>query len=357
MKESQFEEILKEKWSTRDDFYAPLSLENITLEMTLPAPSTPTVDVSFVIAWLEKRIQFIGEFKSTATPRTVRAPIEQIETIARKVSPDLQPALIVPYLSSGIVTQLEGTTVSGFDLNGNYIVQTPQMVALRLDQPNEYPTSRDIKKVYTYNSSIVGRFLLRENRKFEQVNEINEGIQQLGGGISLSTVSKVLKGLADDLIIEKRRGCIRVLQATELMQRLIDGYRPPRIDGEWKLNLPGGDMASQREFLEKTPDFNGWLWSGATSAPAYATTTPPGVRTVYTPRRLPTSNPLSEYEDNRFYNVVLQQTEDAYAYFDRREYLASPIESCLALAQLDKRERQVAREIEASILEKFNGNY
>lgn len=356
MKDIQFRKILEDKWLASDVIYAPLRVENIVFEMRLPTSSAPVVDISFVIDWLEKRIQFIAQIESTATPRSVREPIEQIQGIAGQTSPNSQPALIVPYLSSRIVEQLERTGVSGFDLNGNYYVQTPELVALRLDMPNEYPTSRDIKKVYTYNSSIVGRFLLRKNREFEQVNEINEGIQELGGGISLSTVSKVLKGLADDLIIEKRRGFIRVLQPRELMQCLIDGYRPPRIGGEWKLKLPE-DIAGQRTTLEQALGPNEWLWDGETSAPAYATTTPPTIRTAYTPRRLSSTNPLREYEDSRFYNVVLQQTDDSYPYFDRRGYLASPVESCLAMAQLDKRARQIAREIEASILEKFNGDY
>lgn len=351
MQELQFQQILQDTWSTSRDMYSPLRVEDFTFEPTTPDGST--ADVVFTLQWREKRLSFTGKLKSSATPRSMMQAIERTQPLGERDAPESLPALLLPYLSSGIVEQLEGADVSAFDLNGNFFIQSPEFVAIRVDQPNAYPTSRDIKKIYTYNSSIVGRFLLRKNRTFAQVNEIYEGIQELGGGISLSTLSKVLKGLADDILIEKERGAIRVLQAQELMQNLKDGYRPPRVREEWKLKLPD-DMSAQREIFNEALGEEGWMWSGESSAPAYAATTSPALRKAFTPKHLSANAPLREFESPRFYNVILQQTDDAYVYFDRRDKLASPIESCLALAQLDKRERQIARQIESSILESFD---
>ncbi|RDV37687.1 hypothetical protein DV096_11225 [Bradymonadaceae bacterium TMQ3] len=354
MKELQFKQILQDTWSNSRDMYAPLRVEDFTFEPTIAGEST--ADVVFTLQWRGRTLSFMGELKSSATPRSMMQAMERTQYPGGGESPETLPALLLPYLSPGIVEQLERADVSAFDLNGNFFIQSPDFVAIRVDRPNAYPTSRDIKKIYTYNSSIVGRFLLRKNRTFEQVNEIYESIQELGGGISLSTLSKVLKGLADDILIEKEFGAIRVLQAQELMQNLIDGYRPPRVREEWKLKLPD-DISAQRKIFNMALGEEGWMWSGESSAPAYVATTSPALGKVFTPKHLSTNNPLQEFESQRFYNVILQQTDDAYVYFDRRDKLASPIESCLALSQLDKRERQIAGQIKYSILERFDDRF
>lgn len=350
----QFEKMIRDKWTTSPDLYSPLRLATVDFERRLQtsAGDEVEVDIVFEVTWQKKQVRFFGEAKPNATPRSVRFAMEKSQQIAQLGIPADQPALVLPYLSPGIVEELDGSGVSALDLCGNYLIQTPDLLAIRLDQPNEYPTSRDIKKIYSYNSSIVGRFLLREDRRFEQVNEIYEGIQERGGGISLSTVSKVLKGLADDLMIEKTKECIRVLQPRELLARLKAGYRSPRDQMTFKLKLPD-NLGGQQEILTEVLGKEGWIWSGTTSAQAYATTTPPTTTTVYTPELLTSTNPLRKYENERFYNCIIKQTNDAFAYFDRNGFWSSAVETCLALSQLDKREREIARTIEESILVEF----
>ena len=281
-----------------------------------------------------------------ATPRKVRNLLahDQLRSPLRVAA---EPLILVPYLSAGIAQQLERFGFSGIDLNGNYLILTSDLVAVRLDRPNEYPESRDIKKIYSYNSSIVGRFLLTTDRTFEQVKEIDEGISERGGGISLSTVSKVLKGLNEDMIISKTRDAIRLLQPRKLLDRLCDGYHAPRVDRELMLKLP---TTSRDALVTEALGEGGWTWSGDTSAEAYAATTPPGVRVAYTRRIHASRASLREFEDTRFYNCVLKQTNDDFVYFDSRRQWASPIETYLALMQLDKREREIAQRIREDVI-------
>jgi hypothetical protein len=57
--------------------------------------------------------------------------------------------------------------------------------------------------------------------------------------MSLSTVSKVLKTLQEDLIIS-REDAIRLLQPDKLLQKLSENYAPPNIMERIRLKVPKG---------------------------------------------------------------------------------------------------------------------
>jgi hypothetical protein len=322
--------------------YAPLHFENV--QFPLQERGADGADATCELVWAGRRVRCSLEFEARATPRRIADALVRME---RGVAREAEPVMVVPYLSSGIAEQLQEARVSGIDLSGNYLILTDELVAVRLDQPNAYPRSRDIKKIFSYDSSIVGRFLLVEDRVFEQVNEIYEGILERGGGISLSTVSKVLKGLDEEMIISKRRGEIRLLQPEKLLERLRDGYRDPRVVGRLELGLPEGEEDSTLAEILGDSD---WMWSGESSAESYVSTTRPRPRTVYTRRALSAMDSLREFEDHRFYNCIVEQTRDDFVYFDQRGQWAAPVQAYLALCQMDKREREVARSIRDHVI-------
>ena len=196
------------------------------------------VDATFDLVWKGQSISFLAEVKSRSVARLVHNAISQLRDIVQSADKSSYPVVIVPHLSNSIVEELQRADISGLDLNGNYFIVTPELLAIRLDQPNQYPESRPIKKIYSNKSSLVGRFLLAEARTFEQVNEIHRGIRDRKGDLSLSTVSKVLSRLDEELLIKKGRGQIRVLQPKTLLDRLRDGYRTPDIQDTIKVKLP-----------------------------------------------------------------------------------------------------------------------
>lgn len=349
MNEAELLEIFRREVVGTADLYAPLEIGNFKAEHQFEDSNNTLRQAAALVElrWRGRAIWFAPTPKGQATPKLIRNILAhgRGQLVASELS--AEPAFLVPHLSDGIARELEEYGVSGLDLNGNYLILTDDLVAVRLDQPNAYPQSRDIKKVYSYNSSIVGRFLLVEKREFEQVNEIFEGIQERGGGISLSTVSKVLKGLDEEMIISKKRGEIRLLQPEKLLDRLRDGYREPRTRRRIELKLPEGEAAS---ILTERLGPENWVWSGEAAAEAYAATTPVKVRTAYTKELATARDELREFEDSRFYNCVLEQSDDAYVYFDRREEWASPVEAYLALSQMDKREREIARSIRGNVI-------
>ena len=328
------------------ELFAPLEV----LDADFDAEGLPA-DALLEMGYRGKSYQFLVEVKRRTAPSIVKVAIWEVRGLGDRGARN--PMIMVPHLSSTIVGLLEETGVSGLDLNGNYLLQLDDLVAIRLDRKNEYVESRDIKKVYAGDSSIVGRFLLREPGEFTQVTKVHEAIGALGGDISLSTVSKVLSALQEDLVIEKRGGRIRVLQAAELLAHLVDGYQPPRTGETLPLKLTD-EGAAIRNTLDQELGAGNWVWDGPTSAEHYTVTTPTRTHAAYTradPRAL---DRLRPFEEPRFYNCVVKRTKKSFVYFDSRAPWSSPLECYLTLMQMDKREREIAERLREEILQSFS---
>jgi hypothetical protein len=118
-----------------------------------------------------------------------------------------------------------------------------------------------------------------------------------------------------------------------------------------KLKLPAPGVNAVQNFGKVLPPSIAWVLSGESSVERYAVTTPGEVATVYATD----FGPLEQYETDRFFNVILKKTLDSFPYFDVRERTglrwSSPVQSYLELSKLDKRERELAGIVRASILE------
>jgi hypothetical protein len=145
--------------------------------------------------------------------------------------------LFMPFLSERQLQELEREGLSGIDLCGNGVVVVPDGLAVfRSGGKNRFPSSALIKNSYRKNSSMVGKiFLLFAG--YEAVREIRTKINQRNllvtrwdkKPMSLSTVSKALKTLEDDLIIT-REGAIHLLQPDKLLEKLRENYETVYFD-------------------------------------------------------------------------------------------------------------------------------
>lgn len=324
----------------------------LPLEVRTVKPQTGAgrrFDAEVILGWGSRAVAFLAEIKARTAPKLVIEAISRLKSLAGKRDNVL---LVVPFLSKTIIELLEREGVSGLDLSGNYFIQTPDMVAIRLDRGNQFPESQPIKKVFSGNSSLVGRLLLTEKRRFTSVNEVFIEIRRRGGSLSLSAVSKVLAALDRDLIIEKSRESITLLQPEKLLDRLAAEYRPPKLFGSMKLKLPSGKGGGPAEKPDLGESFSGtaWVLTGESSASRYGITSETGVLSVY----MPESGNFSKFEDERFYNVLVRQTADSFVYFDiQDDRWASPVQCYLELTQLGKREQEIAGTIRESILGKL----
>ena len=335
------------KIESQKDLYAPLQITVLKVPSAEGLGYRP--DAEIILTLQNRNVAFLAEIKTRTAPKIIAESLWRIRNAAVPAGQNF--LLIVPYLSPTIIELLNRERVSGIDLNGNYLIQVPDLVAMRLDRKNRFPESQPIKNIFAGGSSLVGRLFLAANRRFTSVNEVFSGIKQLGGSLSLSAVSKVLKGLEEELIIEKGPAGIILLQPAKLLQKLGENYRTPRVPEPLKLKVPGVNSPAGLKALDGLAG-TGWVFSGESSARRYAVMADDAVLKIY----LTDYSPLLKYQDDRFYNVLALKTDDLFAYFDAREEdglrWASPVQCWLELSRLDKREREIADTVRDAILGK-----
>jgi len=346
LSQDRFVRLLREQVN-KEDAYGPLRTEECqSFDKRRP-------DFEVMVSWRDRDVSFVAEIKTRSAPRQVKEALRELQERWDR-SRGENALLALPHLSPSVADLLEETGLSGIDLNGNYVLQTDDFVAIRLDQENKYKESGGIKNVFRGTSSIVCRYLLHESGPHEGVSQIHEGIQSLDGRASLSTVSKVLSTLSDELIIEKGDH-IRVLQPEKLLMNLRDQYQPPETVESVPLDLPE-DREAREDLLTELLGGALWVWGGEPSAERYATTTPVQEDEAYT-RELPLDEALIEkYKDKRFYNCVLHESRDDFVYFGHDGHWASDVQTYLDLTQGDKREREIAQDLQERILSRFDAN-
>jgi hypothetical protein len=303
----------------------------------------PRPDAHVDVMWEDRVFRFVAEVRVQATPRTFRNAVELARTFADESG--LQPMLLTSFLSPDRLEALQSRGVSGVDLCGNGVVIVPgDVLVLRTGHPNRYPADRTIRNIYQGASSLVARVFL-VCPSFDSVQDVMDEVGRRGGQVSLSTVSKVLKVLEEDLVIGRDGRKSTLLQPAELLDRLANAYRPPVIAARGQYRwiadpddlLPGLTDAADRLVL-----------TGAASVERYAVM--PGEKTV---RCYCASIESIERmfagrieESSRFPDLELIETRDPTVFFDHRQTgglaTASPTQSWLELQAGDKRQRDAA---------------
>ncbi|MBI5597679.1 MAG: hypothetical protein HY928_16450 [Elusimicrobia bacterium] len=340
-------EVLDALSQARERF-SPLQLESITAE-----PRAQRFDARVTIAWRGCVVPFMAEIKTRSAPKMVADAVMRLRAIRNEQSAEC--LLIVPYLSKAIVEILERERMNAIDLNGNYFIQTRQMLAIRLDRPNEYRESQSIRNIFSGYSSLVGRLFLTGRRTFPSVNAVWAAIREKGGELSLSAVSKVLAGFERELIIEKSRSEIRLIQPDKLLKSLEEGYRLPKVVATMRCKLPGLGQPMPVQLINLIPNAK-WMIAGENSASRYEISASSGPLNVYIagPRLPGQADLLRVYEEDRFPNVTFRWLEAAFPLFDARSFeavdWASPVQCCLELSRLGKREQEAAAGIRQAIL-------
>lgn len=310
----------------------------------------------FVAArWRGKEFSFVAEYKSSSTPRTIEMAIYQARRYAE--ASQYLPMLIVPYLSPDALDRLAEEEVSGIDLSGNGMVVVPGEWFIRsTGAKNHFPTSAPIKNVYRGTSSLVARVFFSQPR-FSSVQEILGEIQRRGGKATLSTVSKALSGLEEDLLIGRERA-IRLLQPERLLDRLLDNHRAPvgrsrrtiRVTDRQHGLLQFADNARQTG-----ASVIGYLPSRYVVMPGSE-----DIVRVYASSIEEITRGVELEENSRFPNMELVETEEQAVYFDPVEdegfLWTSPLQTYLMLASGDKREREVAQQLRPDLVRGARGD-
>jgi hypothetical protein len=265
--------------------------------------------------------------------------------------------LFMPFLSERQLKELEREGISGIDLCGNCVVVYPGTFSVfRSGGKNRFPSSAAIKNIYRKNSSMVGRgFFVYSD--FQTVQDIRATINQRNPLVnrwnkkpmSLSTVSKVLKTMVEDLIIT-RTETIRLLQSDKLLEKLRENYNPPVVKERIRLKIP----ENNKSILKLLSDLSQQLElpliaSGTSSVTRYTVMQRGDLLTVYCPNVEMLLERLPRSQSDRFPNLELLDTEDEPVYFDARQedgfWWASPLQVYMELMVGDKRDQETAEQL------------
>jgi hypothetical protein len=309
------------------------------------------IDGILEVEYEGKIIRLVLKLKNRTAPSIIENGIISLMQIKNlKKFSEYIPALYVPYLSVSIISRLKETNISGLDMNGNYYLISPELVAIRLDKKNDFKEQSPIKKIYSRNSSVVVRYLLKEKNVKNNLSFIAESIERRGFKLSFGTISKVLKSLEEELMILRNNGDIKVIQPEILLDKLVKGYQRPREIEKIYLKLPE-DRSEAAITLNQIIGIGKWIWTGESSVSQYASTTPSTRFSIYALSDFVKDDLLDQYVDNKFYNYELYSTNDQYVFFDSENNYASNIQTYVELSYLDKREKEIAIDIKEDILD------
>lgn len=324
-------------------------------QATGPAAAALFVDV----AWESDRFEFAAEAKTRSTPRVIQDAVHQARRWALETG--RLPMVVVPYLAEQRLDFLAEEGVSGLDLCGNGLITVPGRVLLRRSgQPNSYPESRPSRFAYRGATSLVPRVFLRRP-EFLAVGRILAEITAAGGSVALSTVSKALTKMADDLIIDRADGRISLVQPDKLLDALAKDFAAPKADRTVQLGTPVSlqeifRLARQSSASSRTVRT---VLSGSSSQDRYAGGLRADVPVIYTNDLDALKISLGDAwkTTDRFANLTVIETPDPTPFFDARTgdgdiMFASPVQTYLELtAGGDKRDQQMAKQVRARILE------
>ena len=175
-----FEQLVFDLFERDRDLYAPLEIRGAERSTVGRDKLGGTVR----IAWQGREVEFQIEIKSRTAPKIIQQALWNLKPLSlaeRKAF-----LLVVPYITPRIREMVELEGVNCLDVNGNYLIQNPAFLAIRLDRKNRFPESAPIKKIYSGNSSQVGRLLLSKKQTFTSVNEVFEAVNRTGVPLSLS---------------------------------------------------------------------------------------------------------------------------------------------------------------------------
>jgi len=333
------------------------------LEGQLEVDGNRRLDALVEASWRKGKARFAVECKALSTPRAFQDGLNLLKI--SRLRKGYSPMLFMPFLNERQLEELEREGISGMDLCGNGVVVVPGIFAVfRSGGKNRFSSSAPIKNIYRKNSSMVGRvFLVRSGYDTVQeiCSEINRRNLLVNGWdkkpMSLSTVSKVLKALEEDLIIT-RKDTICMLQPDKLLEKLDENFVLPSIKERLRLKVPEDQGPLRKLLLNLSQKLDLPLAaSGMSSVGQYAVMQRGDMLSVYCPCIEKLLSLLPGSQTDRFPNLELIETDDETVYFDSRNngdfQWASPVQVYLELMTGDKRDKETAEQVMSYILNNY----
>jgi hypothetical protein len=207
------------------DKYAPLTIKRFGEQISLPEGYRVDAIIEFSIQ-NGPSFEAVVEFAPVPTPRNILRRAQQLaDYFSKYKKPKTVPLVIAPYIDTKQAKILGDKGISWIDLSGNmYIRVSNQIYIERTGRRNRFPDTAPIKKIFQGTSSLVSRALLLKPEGFSSLYEVVDFINERNASITLSTVSKVLKSLEEELLIDKSKSTISVTNREKLLEKLTESY-------------------------------------------------------------------------------------------------------------------------------------
>jgi hypothetical protein len=205
---------------------APLMVKSMTEQTSLPDGCNIDVFIEFSIQ-NGPSFRTVVEIVPVATPQNILMGAQLLKAY---VSKDEQagkiPLLVAPYIGTKQAKILAENGISWLDLSGNMSIRISNRIYIeRTGKPNRFPDTAPIKKIFQGTSSLVSRALLLKPDGFTSLYEMVDFINDRNAKVTLSTVSKVLKSLEEELLVNRSKSLIFVADPEKLLERLAEGYK------------------------------------------------------------------------------------------------------------------------------------
>lgn len=166
------------------------------------------------------------EIKTVATPQNVLAGAQSLKAcVAGNRQADTIALFVAPYIGTKQARILADNGISWLDLSGNMSIRVSNRIYIeRTGKPSRFPDTAPIKKIFQGTSSLVSRALLLKPEGFSSLYEMVNFINERNAKITLSTVSKVVKKLDEELLINRSKSLISVADPEKLLEKLAQGY-------------------------------------------------------------------------------------------------------------------------------------
>ena len=181
-------------------------------------------DFSFVDS---QRRRWLIEFKASSRPGLVVDAGRQLQSLISGVDrrDAAIPLLIVPHMSEAGARAAEGERLNWVDLSGNASIRGEDLHVWVRGRPNEFPSRGRPSSPFARKSARIARLLLLDARRSWRQRDLVEVT-----GLDDSTVSRVVRRLADDSLLEQHDHELRPRDPLLLLDAWADDYRFDRHD-------------------------------------------------------------------------------------------------------------------------------
>ena len=352
------EQQILQKLSSDELLLSPLKIELVKINPVFRNLSQQLVqaDAEIKVIWGDISAIFVVEIKNRYTPSVIMQAKEQIQRIA-SISKSL-PIIIIPYLSPDRINELASEEMSAIDLCGNGVVTIPNRVfVLRTGMPNRFSEVRAQSNLYRGQQSIILRALLARPN-VNSLNDLLNNIKELGGSLSLPSVSKVVTVLTEELIVTKERRRIQLVQPDLLLDKLSANYIKPEENRRIKIKSSLNIIDLRRKIVEIADEQCIRVTAtGTSSAERYAILAQSKPLSVYCENINELLKDIPYEETPWFPNLDVIETSNQSVYIDTRQdndfIWASPVQTYLELMNEDARAQSIAVNVRQFILEEI----